>query len=360
MMWLSWRQVRAQTLIVVAALVALAFYLVLTGPHLSHLYHSTVATCQVRNDCGPVLNNFQSQFHLGRLAGIVVLVAPALVGVFWGAPLIAKELESGTYRLAWTQSISRSRWIITKFCLVGLSSMVVVGLLSLMYTWWSSAYLLAYDGQFMLVNYVTRDVVPIGYAAFAFALGVAAGALIRRSVAAMAATLVGYVLFLAGFTLWVRPHLISPLRRSTAFPLPFSGRGQGAPLGSNDLLVSQQTTNAAGRVIGQNGGIGPNGATLFSSVRGAPSGTTRFDGVGICPNKFTVHPITANPPSRTVGNLIATEVNKCVRSFHLREVVSYQPVSRYWTFQWYELTIFIVLALALAGFSWWWVRRRIS
>jgi hypothetical protein len=61
-----------------------------------------------------------------------------------------------------------------------------------------------------------------------------------------------------------------------------------------------------------------------------------------------------------VGNLIATEVNKCVRSFHLREVLRYQPVSRYWTFQWYELTIFIVLALLLGTFSWWWVGRRIS
>jgi hypothetical protein len=360
MTWLSWRQVRFQTLVVSAVLVVVALFLGITGPHLSHVYHTAVLTCQSHGDCGSVLNNFQGQFHLGRPVGVLVLAAPALVGVFWGAPLIARELESGTYRLAWTQSISRSRWLVTKFCLVGLASMAVAGLLSLMYTWWSSAYLRTFDGQFLPVNYLTHDVVPIGYAAFAFALGVMLGAIIRRTVAAMAATLVGYVVFLTGFTIWVRPHLITPVRRSTAFPLPFSGRGQGAPLGSNDLIVSQQTTNASGRVIGENGGIGPNGVTLFSPVRGAPPGTTRFNDVGICPNKFPVHPITANPPSRTVGNLIATEVNKCVRSFHLREIVTYQPMSHYWTFQWYEMTIFIAVALGLGAFSWWWVRRRIS
>jgi hypothetical protein len=360
MIWVAWRQVRFQTLVILGALVVIAIYFGLTGPHLSHEYLTSVSTCRNHGDCGSVYNNFQSQYHWGKLFGVLVLAAPALMGIFWGAPLVARELESGTYRLAWTQSVSRSRWLLTKLCLVGLTSMIVAGLLSLMYTWFTSAYLRVFDGQFLPVNYLTHDVVPIGYAAFAFALGVALGAIIRRPVAAMATTLVGYVVFLTGFTLWVRPHLITPVRRSTAFPLPFSGRGQGAPIGANDLVVSQQTVNAAGRVIGQNGGIGPNGATLFSPVRGAPPGTTRFNEVGICPNKFPVHPITANPPSRTVGNLIATEVNKCVRSFHLREVLRYQPVSRYWTFQWYELTIFIVLALLLGAFSWWWVRRRIS
>jgi hypothetical protein len=360
MIWLSWRQVRFQTLAVVGVLAAVALYLGLTGPHLSHVYHTSVATCQSHGDCGSVLNNFQSQFHLGKLVGALVLAVPALLGIFWGAPLVAREMESGTYRLAWTQSVARSRWLVTKFCVVGLASVTVAGLLSLMYTWWSSAYLRVFDDRFSPVNYLTHDVVPIGFAAFGFALGVALGAIVRRTVAAMAATLVGYVVFLTGFSLWIQPHLITPLRRNTSFGLPFSSRGHGAPLGSNDLVISQQTVNAAGKVIGQNGGIGPNGEILFSPVRGAPPGTMRFSGVGICPDKFAVHPIASNGGSQSVGSVSATQANKCVRSFHLREILRYQPASRFWTFQWYELTIFIVLALLLASFSWWWVRRRIS
>jgi hypothetical protein len=43
---------------------------------------------------------------------------------------------------------------------------------------------------------------------------------------------------------------------------------------------------------------------------------------------------------------------------HLRQMVTYQPASRYWVFQWYETAIFVALALALAAFCFWWVRRR--
>jgi hypothetical protein len=53
-------------------------------------------------------------------------------------------------------------------------------------------------------------------------------------------------------------------------------------------------------------------------------------------------------------------VQKCINSFHMKEVLTYQPANHYWTLQWYEMAIFIVFALALAGFSWYWVRRRLS
>jgi hypothetical protein len=33
---------------------------------------------------------------------------------------------------------------------------------------------------------------------------------------------------------------------------------------------------------------------------------------------------------------------------------------RYWALQWYETGIYLTLALALAGFSLWWARRRLS
>jgi len=54
--------------------------------------------------------------------GLVVLVVPALIGVFWGAPLIARELETGTFRLAWTQSVTRTRWLAVKLGVVVLEA----------------------------------------------------------------------------------------------------------------------------------------------------------------------------------------------------------------------------------------------
>jgi hypothetical protein len=44
---------------------------------------------------------------------------------------------------------------------------------------------------------------------------------------------------------------------------------------------------------------------------------------------------------------------------HLRLVVTYQPASRYWPLQWAEMSIYLVLALVLAGFCFWWIRRRL-
>jgi hypothetical protein len=37
--------------------------------------------------------------------------------------------------------------------------------------------------------------------------------------------------------------------------------------------------------------------------------------------------------------------------------VTYRPASRFWALQWYETAIFLGLALALAGFSFRWIRR---
>jgi len=44
----------------------------------------------------------------------------------------------------------------------------------------------------------------------------------------------------------------------------------------------------------------------------------------------------------------------------LREVLVYQPASRYWAFQSYETVIFLGLAIVLGAFCFWWMRRHIS
>jgi hypothetical protein len=50
--------------------------------------------------------------------------------------------------------------------------------------------------------------------------------------------------------------------------------------------------------------------------------------------------------------------NAYLRTLHLRQLVTYQPASRYWTFQLYEMAIFLALALVLAGACFWWIRHR--
>jgi hypothetical protein len=92
------------------AIVAIAA--ALTGPHLLHLYHTTVAGCAANGDCDTATTSFLRNDHLLRSSlGILVVVIPGIVGVFWGAPLVARELKAGTYRLAWTQSVTRTHWL---------------------------------------------------------------------------------------------------------------------------------------------------------------------------------------------------------------------------------------------------------
>jgi hypothetical protein len=151
--WLAWRQFRTQGLIVAGILTVLGIALALDGSHLAHLYKTTVATCAQHNDCSSVTQNFQAQAKWNHSLDALMLVVPALVGAFWGAPLVARELETRTNQLAWTQSVTRSRWFLVKAAMVGAAGVITAGLLSLMVTWWAAPYDRLIDAP-----YTTSDV----------------------------------------------------------------------------------------------------------------------------------------------------------------------------------------------------------
>jgi hypothetical protein len=356
--WLAWRQFRTQGAIVAGLLLAIGIVLAVTGPHLVHLYDTTVQPCASHGDCITESALLAQNDRLLQQLGQVVLAAPALIGIFWGAPLVARELEHNTFRLAWTQSVSRTRWLASKLGLVGLASVATAGLLSLMVTWWSSPFDRITDSPFSPSSFDRRDLVPIGYAAFAFALGVAAGVLIRRTLPAMAATVVAFIGFRVAVFEWVRPRLMTPLRIIVplhAQPGVILGAGGYASRHVNpaDWIISSQTINGTGQVIGQNGGIGPNGALDFGV---SSNGTLTLKGVGTCPDKSP----PAGPRVGAPSSGFQHAVQECVEKLHIREVVNFQPASRYWAFQWYETAIFVALALFLAAFCFWWVSRRLS
>ena len=338
----------------------------LTGPHLLHLYDTTVKHCAAHGDCGPVDRTFVTTDHILQHLVQAAVILPALLGAFWGAPLIAREFETGTFRLAWTQGVTRTRWLVTRIAVGALASIATAGLFTLIATWWSSPLDRFRNSPFGVFD--VRDLVPMGYAAFAFALGVGLGLLIKRTLPAMAATLALFTVARFAFTDYVRVHFAPALHASQAF-MPFSSLTSGQVnigsqgVSSSDWVLDDQTVNPAGKVIGQYGGIGPNGSLGFSQRNGA----TYFNGVGRCPNKFPPGPAsqfgTVNGPHSVhiagpVSRALATASQKCVASFHLREVLTYQPSSRYWSFQWYELGSYLVLSALLTSFSIWWIRRR--
>ncbi len=347
MLWLSLRQFRIQAIVAGAALAALAVVVVIVGSQVLADYHSNVTACASSGGCSGAAAEFANKYQqMGQWLSGLVLVVPGLIGVFWGAPLVARELESGTFRLAWTQSISRARWTLCKLGLLGLASMAVAGLCSLLVTWWSSPLdLVAGTGPF--AHFDTRGIVPIAYAAFAFALGVATGAVIRHTVAAMGAALVLFAAVRAAFTEWVRPHLMAPLVARTPFTITSLHRIPiGAHLEQGSWVVSESIVNAAGHAV-SGGAIGMFG-NLSTAV--GPGGVS-IPGAGSCPNLAPSSGQVVNPAA--VSGLVA----RCVNQLHLSTVTAYQPASRYWPFQAYESLIFLGLALAVGAFTVWWVRR---
>jgi hypothetical protein len=356
------RQFRTSAITSGAALAVLLITVALTGPELAHLYDTSgFATCGRYQDCGQLDATFLiNDAFLEALLNFVVLVVPAIIGIFFGAPLIAHELESGTFRLAWAQGVSRTRWLLSKLAVVGLASMLCAAVVSIAVTWWSSPIDRVNDSPFWTFDH--RDIVPIGYAAFAFALGTTLGMLIRRVLPAMAATLAGFIAVRLIVYHWVRPHLISPLRLVTGFQTQITygpgSNGSGGGLSSADWVLSSQTINAAGKVIGANGSIGPNGNIGFAV---APGGQASIPGAGVCHGvKILNLPRPGSGGVITNPAKVQTEFHACITSLHLRQLLIYQPGNRYWPFQLYETGIFIGLALLLSGFSLWWIRHRLS
>ena len=345
MTWLTWRQFRTQAITAAAVLAAFAILLAATGPHLASLYATSKITGCHGFACQPRVNAFLGQlagpYPVVYLLGIgLILVAPAIIGIFWGAPLIARELETRTYTLAWNQSVTRTRWLAVKLVLTGLAAMAVTEALSLIYAWWASPITKAIglgsggglpklfsQGLFSSVNFATHGIVPLGYAAFAFTLATAAGALTRRTVPAMAITLAVFAAAQLAMPLWVRPHLVPPSHTIAAIDAADLAYGDltadAVPGHPGAWILSGQALNPAGQPV----------STVPAACAGAGS-------------------------SGQKGGAAALTPAQCMQSRGYREAITYLPTSRYWPLQAIETAIFLALALALAGFCFWRLNRR--
>jgi hypothetical protein len=177
--------------------------------------------------------------------------------------------------------------------------------------------------RFSLVLFGARGIVPVGYAAFAFALGVTAGVLIRRTLPAMAITLAIFAVIQLAWPSWVRPHLIPPVHTTAAVAVNL-----------NDAIVTRNgelilpVTSLPGAWITSNRTITTAGRTFVLPHTGACAGGA----------------------PQACNTWLATQ--------HLRRMIGYQPASRFWAFQWCETAIFLTLASALAAFCVWWIRHR--
>ena len=334
MIWLTWRQFRTQTIVAAAVLAATAVLLGLAGVHLAHLYARTgAADCAAGHDCGEASTTFLNLVnatllnHLPLLFGTSLIAVPVILGMFWGAPLITRELEAGTHRLTWSQSVSRGSWLAVKLGVACAAAIVTAGAFSLLVTWSAGPI----DG--MNLNrlqpsvFSERGIAPAGYAVFAVALGATAGMLIRRTVPAMAVTLVVFTAVQFAMRA-LRQYLLAPVR-----------------------LISPISRADIGNIAAQ---VGPGGSTAHLGL----AGNANFRGAWVLSTQFinaAGHVVSSvTPPGSTTGS------GQILAGRGYRQLVTYQPASRFWAFQWYETAIFVALAAGLAAFCFWWIRRRMS
>jgi hypothetical protein len=328
MIWLTWRQFRTQALVAAGFLAALVIFAVVLGSRIQHAY-------QINLNCtgctlATARQALQSHYHtVVLLLGLLVIVVPALIGAFWGAPLIARELETGTYRMVWTQSVTRIRWLAVKLAVVALIGIAFSGVISLLVGWAAGPYDDLVRDRFQPLNFGMRGIVPLGYAAFGLAVGTAVGLLVRRTIAAMAITIAAFALLQVLVPNYIRPHYQPAVSKQVAV--------------TGELLSSGTGIHAS-----------PDGVAIIYSPPGA----------WILGNEQVLVTAAGDPVSEEAFQRCMTGSpggdQSCVDAMNLHFTMTYQPANRYWTFQWMEFGGYLLLAGAAAGFLFWRIRRGIS
>ena len=219
MIWLTWRQHRKQAMYTVIGLAALAAFIVPTGLAMHRDFDRLVVRgCAANTLDMPCdgFHDFSTTYGSYIYACVLLLIVPLLFGLFWGAPLIAREIEQGTHRMIWTQGISRRHWALAKVGLLSGAVTVLAVVYGLGISWWYEP--LGYvESRFGGIFFDVQGVAPVGYTLFAVALGIAAGALVPKVVPAMAITLPIFIAARIAVALYARPRFATPVSKD--FPV---------------------------------------------------------------------------------------------------------------------------------------------
>jgi hypothetical protein len=322
MIALTWRQHRAQLLTAAAIVAALSGYLLFTGHQMTSFMAAVgLNSCLAgHGQCDVLAAAFFTRFGGASQVFTLLDLVPLLAGLFWGAPLIARETERGTHRMAWTQSVSRRRWLTIKIITFTGAAVAGAAVVSVLLAWWLRPFnqLIAVGAggninRMAPTVYDLSGIVPAASALFAFALGTAAGALIRRTLPAMAVTLGAYLAVRLPLES-LRYHFITPLTARGHF-------GGTAPVPLSAYVISNSYADASGHPVS------------FTTL------------VTACQHKH--------------GGEIGVSLH-CLAAKGFQFGTTYQPDSRFWALQSIESGIFLAAAAALLAIAAWWTIRRID
>lgn len=213
MIWVAWRQQRYVWWGLCVVTVALVAWAVVSGLRVESLWHEYHAPpCRGGNGFAATYVNYCQRLGVeqqGAMAhdSIIALFAQVLAvaaGTLLGVG-VAGEFERTTTRLAWTQSVTRTRWLATKVSVGAVSMSLLLGPLCVTCWWWVRA--ARFAPRVTPTAFPVAGVMLGAYGLFAFALAVFLGALIRRTGWTTAAVVVAFALVLFGVQTDLRPHL---------------------------------------------------------------------------------------------------------------------------------------------------------
>ncbi len=323
MAWVTWRQHRAALGGVAVFLGALAVWLRIAGLQLHHAYAAATACHPASPACADLITNFNGMNNV--LAGGYVLQAvPALIGAFAGAPVLARELETGTFRYAWTQGIGRWRWTLAKLVLLAVAVAAAAAAISVLISWYYQPYFatgnqalsLSEASPFAAGLFDLREVAFAAWTLAAFATGALAGMLIRRVVPAIVATLAGYTGLALAAGNFLRQHYMTPLLTS-------------------NLNVP--------------------GSAWITSQWWTKGGEFAFAGR---PPDSLLQQLCSSSPAGPLGKPLHQTFFQCLSQHGYTTWTSYQPASRFWPFQWIEGGWLLALSVLLIAATIWLARRR--
>ncbi|HEY1915091.1 MAG TPA: ABC transporter permease subunit [Streptosporangiaceae bacterium] len=310
--WVAWRQHRIALGGVAVLLGAIALYLWFTGLQMHHAYATSCHPASTLACNIDFTGKYSTSVNVVRAA---LQVVPALIGAFVGAPVLAREMETGTFRYAWTQGFGRWRWTLGKLVVLAVAVTATAAAFSLLFSWYLHPFSAAgYSIPFATDVFDLREVAFTGWTLAAFAIGALAGMLIRRTVPAIATTLAVYAGLACTTALWLRQHYMTPLL-TTKLNLPASA-----------WTVNQWYTK------GGTFAFGGHGSRLVNAVQ------------SLCP------PLGPGGSGGGPG--------QCLTQHGYTLWSSYQPGSRFWPFQWIEGGWLLALSVLLIAAAVWLVRRR--
>jgi hypothetical protein len=342
MIWLTWRQFRGSAAVVLGALAVAMVALAVTGPQLADILKVS------GEDFFTQLSTDDPKKAVYMVGTALAYVVPAVIGTFWGAPMVARELEAGTYRLVWNQSITRTQWLVSKLGFAALGA-AVAGSIGLVVTWWAGplddAVLRGYtdNSPFSVPRlwpdvFGSRGVVPIGMAVLALAVGVTAGLVIRRTVAAMALTLATIVAVQILMPVFGQAHLMAPETLTTDITSSnIRGFMMSGEPGDPQIQV-EVASDKPGSWVTENRTLDPDGDRIEFLPNWAEA----------CAPDPRADPVT----QEACFTRLADE--------GYQQQVQYHPASHFWAMQWRETGLLLGLAALLTGFCFWRIRRDLT